>query len=74
VAARADNLSVGMTLKDATTTLDPKEEVGLALVSSTTGADGKLDVYRTTVLGGYPDVWLTFYNGELKSWTVMPNH
>ena len=74
VSKRADNLHAGMTLKEASAVLYRGVLTGEAFgfVSSTAGANGKLEVYRTTCLGGYPDVWLTFYNGKLQSWTVMP--
>ena len=74
VSKRADNLRVGMTPQEADTVLYRGVLIGAGfdLISSTTGSDSKLEVYRTIVFGGYPDVWLTFYNGKLQTWTVMP--
>jgi len=67
-SARAERLKEGMTPNDAQSTLQWQ----LILVSSTNGAMGKCETYKTDVWGGYPNVWLTFYNGALQTWTVIP--
>jgi hypothetical protein len=74
VSKRADDLNPGMTPQEAQATLyrGVLTDAGFTSVSSTAGADGRVDVCRAVVFGGYPDVWLTFYNGKLQSWTVIP--
>jgi hypothetical protein len=70
VAEKAANLQKGMNKQAVESTLNWP----LTMVSSTTNGETKLDQYKTDVTNGFPNVWLTFFNGALDSWTIVPQN
>jgi len=70
VAERAAYLVDGMTQAEAETVLNWP----LKLESQGTMGGNTTTLCNTDVIGGYPNVYLTFYDGKLSSWTIIPQH